>query len=307
MRLRSFTLHVLCAFGLLVSGLAPPAAAAGGPGGTYHITLAPAGQPPVALYVEERGSGPPIVLLHGLGSSGYSWHRQVPELARSHRVITIDLRGFGRSDKPFDAHYSAADQAALVGAFLAARNLSSVTLVGHSFGGVVSLLVALDPAASRRVSRLVLVSTPALPQPFSAGVAFLRQPVLPYVALMLVPAELPTAFGLYSENADMSHLGEADLRIYADPIRGSAGRHALIESARQLRPANAAQVIARYRSVRQPTLIVSCRNDRIVPLSTGQRLVRMLPRARLEVIDGCDHIPSEQRPAAVTALIRGFR
>lgn len=303
MRWRFLAWRCLCAAALLVAALSAPALA----GGAYRITLAPQGQPPVALYVEEQGRGAPIVLLHGLGGSGYSWHRQVPELARSHRVITLDLRGFGRSDKPFDTRYSAADQAQLVAAFLATRGLSGVTLVGHSFGGVVSLLVALDPAASRRIARLVLVSTPALPQAFSPGVAFLRKPVLPYLALMLMPAELPTAFGLFSEKADMSHVGEADVRIYAEPLRDSAGRHALIETARQLRPANAAQIISRYPSIRQPTLVVSCRNDQVVPLSTAQRLSQMLPRARLEVLEGCDHIPSEQRPEAVTALIRGGR
>lgn len=303
MRLRSLAWRCVSAAILLVAALSVPAIA----GGAYRIMLAPPGQPPVALYVEEQGSGPPVVLLHGLGGSGYSWHRQVPVLARTHRVFTLDLRGFGRSDKPFDSRYSAADQAQLVAAFLLARGLSGVTLAGHSFGGVVSLMTALDPAASRRISRLVLISTPALPQPFSPGVAFLRKPLLPYLALMLMPAELPTAFGLYSERADMSHVGEADVRIYAEPLRESGGRHALIETARQLRPANAAQIIARYPSIRQPTLVVTCRGDQIVPLSTAQRLARMLPRARLEVLEGCDHIPSEQRPEAITALIQGGR
>ena len=80
----------------------------------YFIDVAPPGYPSVKMYAEETGRGTTLLLLHGLGASGYVFRRIVPALARTHHVITLDLRGFGRSDKPFDRYYSALDQAAHV-------------------------------------------------------------------------------------------------------------------------------------------------------------------------------------------------
>jgi pimeloyl-ACP methyl ester carboxylesterase len=114
-----------------------------------------------ALYVEEAGEGPPLILLHGLGGSLFTWRHIVAALARGHRVIALDLKGFGHSDKPFDDHYSAVDQAALVSAFIRKRGLRGVALVGHSFGGVVALRTARDfSSESGVIRRLVVMDTP---------------------------------------------------------------------------------------------------------------------------------------------------
>src|SRR5690349_1242694 len=85
---------------------------------TYMAELPVAGSASVRLHVEERGHGAPIILLHGLGMSGFTWRHIAPELAATHRVIAIDLKGFGRSDKPLDTTYSARDQAQLIAAFV---------------------------------------------------------------------------------------------------------------------------------------------------------------------------------------------
>lgn len=267
--------------------------------------VALAGHPPLNLYVEEHGSGPPLVLLHGLGGSGYVWRLMVPELARTHRVITIDLKGFGRSDKPFDTAYGPIDQARLIAQVLRSRKLTNVTLVGHSFGGLVALITAL--VEPRRISKLVLLSTPALPQAPSPAVALMQQPVLPYVLLTIVPAEVQAAIGLFTEAIGMDHITQTDVTFYADPLRQAGGRHALIQTARQLMPHNASQIIASYSAIRQPTLVVACRGDRVVPMTTATYLARNIPAARLKVLEGCDHIPPEQAPAQVVEAIQRFR
>lgn len=98
----------------------------------HHVRLSPEGQPPLNVYVEEMGRGPPILFLHGLGGSSYSWRFVAPRLAATNRVIGLDLRGFGRSDKPFDRAYSSTDHANVVKAYIRQANLSRITLVGHS-------------------------------------------------------------------------------------------------------------------------------------------------------------------------------
>ena len=57
---------------------------------------------PVKLFVEEKGEGSPLLLIHGFGASTFTWREIAPALARQHRVIAVDLKGFGQSDKPFD-------------------------------------------------------------------------------------------------------------------------------------------------------------------------------------------------------------
>jgi pimeloyl-ACP methyl ester carboxylesterase len=307
-----------CRLALLVAALwsiaALPAAAqaAGAPPIHYRVLAKGPHQPAVRLYVEEMGSGPPVVLLHGLGASAYSWRRVAPILAERFRVIAIDLRGHGRSDKPFDLTYAPAAQAELVRDVMHQLGLSGVTLVGHSYGGVVSLLATLQEGARRRpnrrklIKRLVLMNAPAYPQSFSTGVALLRKPILPYVALTVVPATTVVGLALMGEAIGMAHITQEDIAIYAQPLGDARARHALIQTARQIIPPNAADVIAHYPSIRQPALVIWCRRDQVVPLSTGQRLADELPNASLAVIDHCDHATPEAAPSLTSKLIADF-
>lgn len=307
MRRSSFAGAILALLAGVVSVIAGAAAADARDRDVAYLAEVRDGlRPPVRLHVQEAGQGPPIVLLHGLGASTYMWRLVIPGLARSHRVIALDLKGFGRSDKPFDTAYSALDQARLVRAFLRGRRLGGVTLVGHSFGGLVALLVAIE--AERReprlVRRLVLVSTPAFPQRPSPAVAFLQKPVLPYLALTVVPPELPAAIGLFTEAIGMEHITSHDVKFYAEPLREAGGRHALIATARSLTADGSDAIIERYRTLRVPASVVACRGDTTVPIATAERLARTLPRAHLTVLDGCDHIPPEQTPDRIVEVIR---
>jgi pimeloyl-ACP methyl ester carboxylesterase len=122
--------------------------------------------PAVALNAEDRGQGRPVLLIHGFGNSIYVWRHVAPGLEGSCRVVAIDLKGFGRSPKPEDGHYSVYDQAALIRDFVIARDLRDVTLVGHSFGGGAALVATLflQRAAPGRQARLVLIDSIAYPQ-----------------------------------------------------------------------------------------------------------------------------------------------
>src|SRR5688500_8609467 len=101
----------------------PDRAAAGERG--YAVNLG-TGDAPLRIWVEERGRGKPILLIHGLGANTYTWRKLVSDLARTHRVIAVDLKGFGRSDKPLDAAYGALDQAALLKRLIARRGLADL-------------------------------------------------------------------------------------------------------------------------------------------------------------------------------------
>lgn len=298
-------------FAVLVMGTAAPTADAEGfTSDTYRLRVSGPYQPAVHLYVEEAGRGRPVVLLHGLGASGYSWRRVAPILARHFRVISIDLRGHGRSDAPFDQAYAPTAQAELVRDAMRQLDLSRAIVVGHSFGGLVALIATLQETAERPrdtlIDKLVLMNTPAYPQPPSAFVAFLRKPILPYLALSVVPATTFVTLALTAETIGMGHITDEDIAMYADPLNGAGARHALIQSARLLEPQNAGAIIAHYGLIRQPALIIWCRKDQIVPLSTGERLTRDLRNSTLAVIDHCEHATPEAAPALTSKLIMDF-
>jgi pimeloyl-ACP methyl ester carboxylesterase len=276
----------------------------------YTMVVSQVGEPELSLYAEERGTGAPVVLIHGLGGSTYSWRFIAPVLARSHRVIALDLKGFGRSSKAFDTQYAAADQARLVATFLARRNLSGVTLVGHSFGGQVALLTALEMnrRGTQRVAQLVLIDAPALPQKLSPLVAFMQQPVLPYALLTAIPSPIVTRLALAPTSLvrlDRAYTDD-DAEAYAAPFLDAAARHAYIQTARQIAPGNLATIIAAYRAVRQRTLLVWCSRDDVVPVSTGRRLAQMLPNAHLREISGCNHAPPDEAPDALARELTRF-
>lgn len=261
----------------------------------------------IQLYAEEHGQGRPVLMLHGLGASTYTWRKIVPSLARTHRVITLDLKGFGRSDKPFDLAYAPQDHADLVLAFIRKTKLKDFTLVGHSYGGAIALIVAERLAESPRENKLrslVLMNAPAFPQPMTPFVAFMKLPVLPYAVLSLVPPELSTWLSLEPDNILRTSFD--DIHAYAKPFWQAAARHALITTARRIVPGNVADIIASYRRIRAPALVVWCDDDPTVPLSTGKRLARTLARAHLEVLTGCGHAPQEAAPRSLTKKLRPF-
>jgi pimeloyl-ACP methyl ester carboxylesterase len=97
------------------------------------------------------------------------------------------------------------------------------------------------------------------------------------------------------------------VRAYALPLYEIGGRYALVETAKEMIPANLPKLIAGYPTIHQPTLLVWCAEDSIVPAWVGHRLAHDLPNAaRLSLINGCGHAPQEELPKATLALIRGF-
>jgi pimeloyl-ACP methyl ester carboxylesterase len=121
----------------------------------------------LSIYVEDHGSGAPVVLLHGWPDSGRLWRHQIPFLtARGFRVIVPDLRGFGRSERPDDvAAYRLRNAAADVTGILDALGIETAHVVGHDWGaGVAWLTASLNPD---RVRKLVVISVPHPRAPFT--------------------------------------------------------------------------------------------------------------------------------------------
>ncbi|WP_088347808.1 MULTISPECIES: alpha/beta hydrolase [Rhodomicrobium] len=266
------------------------------------------GDDAVKLAVHEQGKGKPIVLLHGLGASSYTWHKIMPALAKTNRVIAIDLKGFGQSDKPLDNHYSIFDQARLVEDYIDRLNLHNVTLIGHSFGGGVALAVALNQIETGRkdIERLVLIDSVAYAQPLPFFFRVLRTPVLGEIGMSLIPPEVQMERALAMAYHEDGKVTPETVANYASALHSEGGRHALLNTINSLDPDQAEAFSKRYPTLKLPALLLWCEHDKIVPLRFGKRLAGDLPDSRIEVIEECGHIPHEEQPEQTLRAIRQF-
>jgi pimeloyl-ACP methyl ester carboxylesterase len=265
------------------------------------------------LYVETRGREPregvdTFVLLHGYGGSSFTWRHWVDALSARGHVVLVDLKGFGAAPKPNDGRYSPTDQADLVHRLIAQRDLKRVTLVGHSLGGGIAILVALRllAAPEGRLRRLVIVAGAAYPQRLPPFVSLARHPGLSGLLWRLFGARRIARRVLRTIVHDPSRITIEQIAGYARPLSLRGARSALIASALQIVPDDIEQLVDRYPALRVPTLLLWGRGDPVVPLSVGKRLAAELPDATLVVLDSCGHLPPEELPEESLAALEEF-
>jgi pimeloyl-ACP methyl ester carboxylesterase len=263
--------------------------------------------PQVSLAFEIKGAGNPILLLHGFGANIYSW-RHLRPLSVQHQLIFIDLKGFGASPKPIDEHYAVRDQVELIYQFIVRHDLRNLTLVGHSFGGVVALLTGLKltEEKSDRLSGLVLIDSGGFRQPLPGYLKILRTPFLGPLALGFMSSKRQARRILNMAYYDQRKITHEQVAEYAAPIDSPGARHALVQTAKQLIPRNLEEITSRYKNISVPTLILWGRQDKIIPLRIGQQLHKVITSSRLIVLESCGHIPHEEKPTEVGEIIRRF-
>jgi pimeloyl-ACP methyl ester carboxylesterase len=218
------------------------------------------------------------------------------------------MKGFGDAPKPLDDRYSPLDQAALVTRWIIQSDLHDLTLVGHSLGGGVALLTTLalqtrDPGCIRR---LVILSGIAYPQPISRYLQLLGKPLLGPLLLRLLPKRPLIRTAIRRAYHPSHPVSDLHVEAYARPLRTSGGRYALARSAAELMSLELASVTARYREIAVPCLLLWGRNDPVVPVWVGERLAGTLPRARLEILPECGHMPQEEKAAETLAYVTAF-
>ncbi|HEX9080450.1 MAG TPA: alpha/beta hydrolase [Desulfuromonadaceae bacterium] len=257
------------------------------------------------LRYRTEGSGPrAVLLLHGFAATLRTWDDMAPLFPPEEFTLhLVDLKGHGGSSRESGGDYSPQHNARLVAEYIRSRQLADVTLIGHSFGGAVALLAALD---CPEVGRLVLLGAPAFPQriPF-----FMRILGLPFIGPLLmnaVPAEMIARGALRRAFYRRDSITGRLIERYAAGYRGHDVPPALARTVRQLVPSDAAHLAARYAGLPIPVLLVWGEHDRIVGPWQGERLHRILPDSRLAIIPDCGHNPHEERPRETFALIHDF-
>jgi len=259
----------------------------------------------IDLYYESWGSGPPIVLVHGFASSTFCWRRVVPELAQNHRVLAVDLPGYGASARPNAPIYATDRLAMLLAGVLDHAGLSRVDMVGHSFGGRVALQLAL--AQPWRVGRLALLAPEVYATTRPPITAALRVPLLgPAIVAATLSNRWAIGPGLRMACANKAVVDEEMVAGYRRPLRVRGTVAAQIAQARSPKDGPDGRVPGEIGELAAQTLLLWGADDPIFPLALGRRLVKDLPAARLMVLPHTGHLPHEERGDEVGGLLQDY-
>ena len=249
------------------------------------------------------GTGSSVVLIHGFGSSIYTWKDVIPALAARHDVIALDLPGFGGSDRPPDLSLEAF-AGAVIG-LMDRLGIERAALVGNSMGGATAAIVA--ATLPERVSRLVLLDAAGFNMEPAARPLMVRlttswaAPVLGLLPgkRLLVERSLRQVFH------DDALVTEERVSEYLAPAQ-RPGTFAALRSLGASLDAGRLRVADVLGDITAPTLVVWGDDDRWIPLAHADRFVAGIAGARKLVIPACGHMPQEEKPAEVVRLVLEF-
>ena len=258
--------------------------------------------------VIDLGEGDPIVFIHGLGGAWVNWLENLPHFARDHRVIAMDLPGFGHSPMPKEK-ISISGYGRIVDALLDELGIERAVVVGNSMGGFIGAEVALQ--FSTRVERLVLVSAAGLSiehqrnEPvlralerldnlliFTGGWAASRSQ-----ALSCRPRMRRQIMKLVAHRAE-----QLPPALIAEQVKGS-GKPGFVPALDAL---SDYPIRDRLGDIECPVLVVWGEEDRLVPVSDAHEFGRLIPNSRVVVWPDTGHVAMLERPAAFNALVEEF-
>jgi 3-oxoadipate enol-lactonase len=231
----------------------------------------------ITLHYERIGSGSPLLLIHGLGSSGDDWAFQRDEFARRHTLILPDLRGSGRSAKP-PGPYSIAQFAADLWSLLDALGIASTDVLGFSLGGAVAIEMALQQPA--RVRRLVLCNTLVNYRTDTWRKWFEARAQLALVRLLGLRRTAMLGARRLFPRPDQAPKRQRFVDVFAANSKDAylATIHALIGWS----------ALERLHALRAPTLVIAAEHD-YTPLADKRAEMLLFPQAQLVVIAGSRH------------------
>jgi pimeloyl-ACP methyl ester carboxylesterase len=245
------------------------------------------------IHYWDVGSGPVVVLLHGLGSSKEDWLAVVGPLSKNHRLLIPDQIGFGHSDKPL-VSYSVQIFVDFLDEFLRQMKVEKASLVGESLGGWVSALYVTEISGTDRVSvvdKLVLADAAGLKQ---------KGPIPDFNTSLQSSGRL-----LKSLFYDSSWINDERIRqSFAHRLAANDGY--TIQSFLN-NPALASELLDdKLSQIRVPTLVVWGKQDQLVPFSSGEKYAAGIPGARLVAFDKCGHIPKAEKTAEFVSAVMAF-
>ena len=257
------------------------------------------------IHYRTAGSGPPLILIHGIFANLFGWRHVFDQLAQEHTVFALDLKGHGLSDKPASDDYSPFGMADLIAHFMDALGIDSAAVIGQSMGGAIAAALAVRHPT--RVQRLVLVD--------AAGYA-LNYHIMPLLTRVAGSA----AAGFVFRNS-APHRGlaarllrncyyEPDRTCTPDVVDGyflpllTPGASSVISPL--ARDFGQTSIAHRLKEIQAPTLILWGQYDAVIPMHWGYRFQQDIANAELVVFPKCGHCPHEEEPEKFLETVKSF-
>src|SRR5436309_2089300 len=256
------------------------------------------------------GSGPPVVLIHGMINSSRHWEAVALRLAAAHTVIAPDLIGHGDSATP-RGDYSIGAHAAVIRDVLAAIGIDRATVVGHSLGGGVAMQFFYQ--FPQRVERLALVSSGGLGHEVSP---LLRTVALPGAPALMALAAHPRVLDALEQTGERLKARGRGKGVYLQavaralrPLQQPGAREAFVHTLRSVIDVRGQRVSATdrlYLLARMPTLIVWGERDNTIPLAHGRAAHEAIPESRFVTLPRAAHFPHLEDPEGLSAALLDF-
>ncbi len=251
------------------------------------------------VHYVDVGEGPAVVLVHGFASSLNAWGGVIKALRKDHRVIALDLKGFGYTDRP-PGDYSPRAQAKLILGLMDALGVEHADVVAHSWGSSVTLELALD--APKRVDRIALYDAWVYEEQLPTFFLWARADGVGEALFSMFYDERPDdkiAGAFYDKSNVTEELVESVEEQLDRPGTTAAALAAV-------RGQHYAEVQKRYGTIDKPVLLLWGREDKVTTLDYGERLSKELPRAKLVVYPQCGHFPMIEAKAPSTRELVEF-
>jgi abhydrolase domain-containing protein 6 len=251
-------------------------------------------------YVDE-GSGPPVVFIHGLGGYKENWETNVPVFSARHRVIALDLPGFGESEKP-DVPYAPPWHADFVVKFLGALGIGRANLVGNSMGGHISSFIG--------ATRPEMVEKIVLADPSGVLGAELAEGA--------ISADLVEAMGPVNPGEDFIRLFMSIIFFKQGPYSEKMVKRALADFergeneirfrayVRSMRGLLEHDMTEHYPKIKAPTMVIWGENDGLIPVKHAGVIAPKIPGSRKILIPECGHCPMIEKPDEFNRIVLEF-
>lgn len=253
------------------------------------------------VHIERKGTGEPLILLHGFGGSTFTFNKVMDGLADSFDVIAIDLNAFGYTERPTGTlPYTPRGQAQLVTAVMDKLDIESAHMLGHSYGAGIALLLAAETPA--RARSLVLVDGIA-PRSSSSTVSPLLLPFVSALVQAFIVNEKTVRDALSASVHDPDTITEEMVHGYFDRIRVeglSRGIEGLLGAA------NGEPINFDYANVSQPALIIWGEHDQVIPITIGEEMNAALPDSMLIRFTDSGHLPMDEEPEKFIQTVADF-
>jgi pimeloyl-ACP methyl ester carboxylesterase len=262
------------------------------------------------IHYREQGSGPPVLLVHGLLVNGTIWDRLLPRLAGHARCIVPDLP-LGSHPQPMngDADLSPPGLGALLAELIERLDVAGATLIGNDTGGALCQLTA--AARPELVGRLVFTNCDAFEsfpprafKPLVTGLGRIPGAVVGLAALAKIGPVRRGSMAMASLTVDP--VPDELLRAWVAPLRDAGVRRDLVKVLRGIDPRHTLDAAERLRTFERPVLLAWGMRDKFFPLEHGERLQALFPNARLEKIENARTFVQLDAPDRLAELVGGF-